>query len=254
METNILWIHGWGMSSQIWGDVSSWLPEVNHHFFSYAGCDTIDSFHVALSDKLLSAGENKQWTLVGWSLGAMLALEQWMNRFDNPKAYSIHSIIIVAGTLRFTNSNRQLGWPERVIERMRKQLQLNPQETLLQFASSMFSESDQESAEFTKLSETIAAFAQATDFTPAGLDAGLVYLRDTDLSVHWEVPYVQRPQLLWLHGADDPICPAGGMPDLNRAEVFVFPETGHIPFLTKPELFYDQVRSFLHANRPDDAQ
>jgi hypothetical protein len=185
MEQNILWIHGWGMSSRVWGDVSNLLPGLKHHFFTYAGCDTIDSFHSALLDKLLSVGDGTSWTLIGWSLGGMLAIEQWMNGFNNPVAYSIHSIIIVAGSLRFANTNRHLGWPERVIDRMRKQLHQDPQMTLQQFASSMFSESDKQGAAFVTLSDTISACAQATDFTPAGLDAGLIYLQNTDLIARW---------------------------------------------------------------------
>jgi pimeloyl-[acyl-carrier protein] methyl ester esterase len=256
MEQNILWIHGWGMSSRVWGDVSTLLPVVKHHFFTYGGCDTIDSFHSALHDKLQSVGDNTSWTLIGWSLGGMLAIEQWMNGFKNPTKYSIRSIIIVAGSLRFTNTNRHLGWPERVIERMRKQLQQDRQETLLQFASSMFSESDSHSAALITMTDTVSTCAQATDFTPAGLDAGLSYLRNTDLIARWNELHEQRTAspLLWLHGAEDSICPIAGMPLLNSAEVFVFPETGHIPFLTKPEIFYEKVRSFVYADRSHSAQ
>jgi pimeloyl-[acyl-carrier protein] methyl ester esterase len=186
----------------------------------------------------------------------MLAIEQWMNGFKNPNAYSIQSIIVVAGSLRFANADRHLGWPERLIERMRKQLQQDPQATLLQFACSMFSESDRQSAAFVTMTDTLSACAQTTDFTTAGLDAGLTYLQNTDLIARWNELQKQRTAspLLWLHGAEDSICPIAGMPLLNSAEVFVFPETGHIPFLTKPEIFYKKVRSFVYANRSHSAQ
>jgi pimeloyl-[acyl-carrier protein] methyl ester esterase len=254
MKPNIMWIHGWGMSSQIWGDVFTLLPEAKHHFYTYAGCDISDSFQAALHDKLLNAGENMSWTLIGWSLGGMLAIEQWMNGLMNPTGYTINSIIIVGTTLRFSNPNRQLGWPERVIERMRKQLQLNSQETLQQFASSMFSDPERQNESYVTMADTISACARATDFTPAGLDAGLLYLKNTDLTARWEELKVQRIPLLWLHGALDTVCPIAGMPPLNSSEAFIFPGLGHVPFLTEPEIFYEKVRSFLHADRSHNAQ
>jgi pimeloyl-[acyl-carrier protein] methyl ester esterase len=194
--------------------------------------------------------------LIGWSLGGMLAIEQWMNGFKNPDEYSIHSLIIIASSLRFANSNRLLGWPERVIERMQKQLQQDKQMTLQQFAGSMFSELDSQSTAFVTLKDTLTACAHATDFTPAGLEAGLTYLQNTDLIARWNEFQKQRTSspFLWLHGAEDSICPFAGMPHLNSAEVFVFQETGHIPFLTKPEIFYEKVRSFVYADRSHIAQ
>jgi pimeloyl-[acyl-carrier protein] methyl ester esterase len=245
----VLWIHGWGMSSQVWGNASVLLPGVKHHFFTYADCDTIESFHTALSNKLIRTGPSISWTLIGWSLGGMLAIEQWMRWQKKPAAYSLRSIIIVSGSLRFVNENRSLGWPERVMERMQKHLKQNPQETLKQFALSMFSESD-------ILTDTIRACIQETDFTSAGLEAGLTYLRNTDLKADWNELYklLTSTQLLWLHGAEDPICPFAGVPSLNPNELCVFPHAGHVPFLAAPELFYSRVRSFLHADLFHDAQ
>jgi pimeloyl-[acyl-carrier protein] methyl ester esterase len=255
MERNIMWIHGWGMSSQIWGDVSALLPGVKHHFFTYAGCDTIESFHAALNAKLNSFKEDTSWTLIGWSLGGMLALEQWMKWQKQETAYSLDAVIIIAGSLRFANANRRMGWPERVIERMQKQLKLQPVDTLHQFALSMFSESDKQTEGY-KTSD-LSVLSQATDFTYSGLDAGLSYLRRIDLTVRWDEFREQRmvrPKLLWLHGTEDSICPIEGMPLLEPEEIVIFPGAGHVPFLTEPDLFYETIRSFLDANRSYTAE
>jgi pimeloyl-[acyl-carrier protein] methyl ester esterase len=259
MKHPILWIHGWGMSKQVWGDVATLLPGLEHHFFTYAGCDTIESFHTALNDKLVSEGDKTSWTLIGWSLGGMLALEKWMNGFKHPAAYSIESIIIVGGSLRFANVNRHLGWPVRVIESMQKQLQINPQAIMQQFALSMFSNSDRAMKTYDAAAETVIACALATDFSLVGLDAGLTYLRNMDLVAKWletmnAAAASNSPKLLWLHGAEDPICMMAGMPQLDPTDFFIFAETGHVPFLTEPEVFYDKVRSFLNADHTHRAQ
>jgi pimeloyl-ACP methyl ester carboxylesterase len=251
MERNIMWIHGWGMSSRIWGDVTAFLPEVNHHFFTYSGCDTIESFHAALTAKMNTFEKNSSWTLIGWSLGGMLAIEQWMKWQKQEAAYLLDTVIIIAGSLRFANANRRLGWPERVIERMRKQLKLQPADTIQQFALSMFSKSDKQATRY-KASQ-LSVLTHETDFTCSGLDAGLSYLQSVDLIERWHEfrtrQSIDTPKLLWLHGEEDSICPVEGMPFLEPEEFVIFPGAGHVPFLIEPELFYENIRSFLDANR-----
>jgi pimeloyl-ACP methyl ester carboxylesterase len=250
MERNIMWIHGWGMSSRVWGDVSAMLPGIKHHFFTYAGCNTIESFHAAITAQLNTFTENSSWIIVGWSMGGMLALEHWMNWKKQESAYSLDAAVIIAGTLRFANLNRSLGWPERLIDRMQKQLKLQPAETLRQFAFSMFGESDKRTAGY-KAAE-LSVLSQTTDFTESGLDAGLVYLRRLDLADRWvklREQKIGKPPLLWLHGTEDAICPIEGMPLLEPQETVTFFGAGHVPFLTEPEIFYQTLRSFLDANR-----
>jgi pimeloyl-[acyl-carrier protein] methyl ester esterase len=256
MERNILWIHGWGMSSQVWEDVSALLPGMKHHYFTYAGCDTIESFHKALKHKLESVGTGASWTLIGWSLGGMLAIEHWAEWQVQESFYKLEALIIVAGSLRFENSNRSLGWPERVIERMQKQLKQAPQEILQHFAQSMFSESDKMSARYASNALTLNVISQHTDFSLLGLDAGLAYLRSTDLNKHWHElrRHKKSPRLLWIHGKEDPICLIEGMPLLELEEKAIIPAAGHVPFMTDPELFYEKIRSFLDAERSDSTE
>jgi pimeloyl-[acyl-carrier protein] methyl ester esterase len=256
MERNILWIHGWGMSSQVWDDVSALLPGVKHHYFTFAGCDIIESFHKALKLKLESAGTGENWTLIGWSLGGMLAIEQWIEWQDQETSYKLEALIIIAGSLRFENSNRSLGWPVRVIDRMQKQLKEAPQEILQHFAQSMFSESDKNSARYAVNAMTLGAISQDTDFSLSGLDAGLAYLRTTDLNERWHKLRLHKKstRLLWIHGTEDPICLIAGMPPLELEEKAILPTAGHAPFMTDPELFYEKIRSFLDADRSDSTE
>jgi pimeloyl-ACP methyl ester carboxylesterase len=249
MNRNILWIHGWGMSSRVWGDVSVLLPSFNHHYIDYNDCDTVESFLETLISQMNGAKPGESWTLIGWSFGGMLALEWLMGHSAAEVAYTLEAVVIVNGTLRFVDANRQLGWPNRVVERMQTQLLRDPKETLQQFALSMFSEADHAKAGYETIVNIVCEEAKQTDFSLSGLDAALTYLRKTDLTIRWQKyrETAHSAKLLWLHGADDPICPVGCMPPLKQEEQRIFFDVGHLPFLTESEPFYEQLRGFLHA-------
>ncbi|WP_407873326.1 alpha/beta fold hydrolase [Paenibacillus melissococcoides] len=102
--------------------------------------------------------------------------------------------------------------------------------------------------------------AAAPGFTPAGLDAGLAYLEAADLAPQWAriaaFPAAERPRLLWLHGANDRVCPRAAMerarasfgPGLRTA---VLPDAGHAPFLSHPEAWREEVSAW-HEGSTDD--
>jgi pimeloyl-[acyl-carrier protein] methyl ester esterase len=244
----ILWVHGWGMSPEIWRqDVLDRLPEYEHHFVNFEGCAVIEDLRQAVTSRLDHACGG--WSVIGWSMGAMLSLEAFLDP-QQSNIYGIEALAVVAGTLRFTDRDRHKGWPPRVVERMRKQLAVQPEDTLLQFkklmASGGSSAPDLETA----------LMLQPTDFTHQGLEAGLTYLLETDLRERWahlsnrsaaksQIP--SHPRLLWIHGGQDAICPIGAVPDEAGAQTVVFEQSGHLPFLEEKRRFYQQIRSFLYA-------
>jgi len=264
VTTTILWIHGWGTSPRVWGHdgsvvhIEQELPGYQHIYINYSNCETSADFENMVRNQLsLHQHENQlttnQYVLVGWSLGAMLTLEAVMAAninhdtshatITNSKAklpIRIMSTVIVSGTLKFTDSDRSLGWPQKIVARMRSKLVTDRQEVLQQFRSSMIT-SNEQGTDWTNHIHQLD-----TDFSSEGLEAGLTYLMETDLRASWDARSASIPNLLWIHGMIDVICPSGAVPlmtppiNMTRIEA-----AGHLPFLSHSKLFYEQLRGFL---------
>lgn len=244
---HICWLHGWGMSPSVWGDVLTLLPEAQISFIDYSECAAVDDFRHVLQAKL--TGKEGAVSLIGWSMGGMLALEEVFRGYEQ-----IESIVLIGATLRFASEDRDQGWPIRMVERMSKQVSRNPDLTLQEFAKSMLGETEKSADSECVNDIQMTDWIGETDFTLAGLEAGLSYLRETDLRASWAEWRQQedgtiRPRLLWIHGLEDPICPPGCVPQLESDERIMLERTGHAPMLTQRTLLKEHLRRFLHGNR-----
>lgn len=242
MAKQLLWIHGWGVSSSVWDDVEDMLPEYNHHFVSFAKCITVEDLHRVIMEKLISGSGD--WTLIGWSMGAMLALE---TVFDNDQRmrFNIEAIVLVSASLQFINRDRRQGWPLRVVQRMNTQLSIEREETLSRFKELMLSPSDKN-----KMYKDDLEKLKETDFSLAGLKTGLSYLMDCNLRDKWQ-QFVQQPDAprwFWIHGDEDAVCPIGCLPNAQDQRIVVIEKGGHLPFWTAKTQFFEQLRSFLDAH------
>jgi pimeloyl-[acyl-carrier protein] methyl ester esterase len=253
MKKVILWIHGWGTSPTVWGHdgktvvIEQELPEFEHEYIDFSACVLPADFVQAIRCQL-SQSDADQYILIGWSFGAMLALEAVMtaqtgsSTQDTFSISRITSVVMVSGTLKFTDSDRTQGWPYKIVARMRDKLAENQQNVLQQFRLAMIIPEQQRMEAFRYIQQ------MDTDLTPKGLEAGLTYLLDTDLRGAWEAFSLSthRPSLLWIHGSEDTICPVGAMPSWTSALAWVnMDAAAHLPFLSHSKLFYDQLRRFL---------
>lgn len=258
-----IWIHGWGMLPGVWGRPERWAPEVSHRFFSYAGCGTIGEMKRRLLALIREEAEKgERISLIGWSMGGMLALELSMDLAEGtelkeptesePKPkLELERLILIGATLRFAGADRSKAWPERIVRRMQAQLRDKPEETLRQFADSIWSESER--ARWGVGGTPPWPSNGVTDFTPTGLSAGLGYLLEADLTDRWRLLTSESgagcsgcsrlPETVWLHGTDDPICPFGALEGMR--DVVSFPGAGHALFLTERQRFEDTMRRWI---------
>lgn len=272
----ILWVHGWGVSSSIWSKLAMELPEFEHRYVSYAGCDTESELMEAVRRPLLEEPDG-EWHVIGWSMGGMLLLELltvWHEEGDArqkweigqpgnggdvvaPRPPAVRSVILTGTTLRFVDDINQAGWPDRVMRCMRRSLkQAAPEDMLRVFAERIPSAVERANAACCWLTQHVVALDH--DVTLAGLDAGLAYLQQADLERAWvrltDTP--GGPRLLWLHGADDSICPIAAQERAqmvcghrNAACFVALPHAGHAPFATQTERWLQYVREWYRANR-----
>lgn len=272
MKHTWIWLHGFGTSPAVWGEPASWMPGARHRMFSYANCDTIGQMRERLH--VMIREESEPVTLIGWSFGGMLALEtaiaQWEQSSAAPAGSklptsvpAIAQLVLVSATPRFVGTDRTKSWPDRIVRRMRSQLALDPDATLRAFAESMLAAEERTGGK-PDVAQWMARLYAATDFSPSGLDAALAYLQETDLTERWErfvagwrgrglgclsAADEYRPDVVWLHGEEDPICPIGAIADIPSQEKIIFPGAGHAPFLTSPEPFAEAIRRIVHGDR-----
>ena len=157
--------------------------------------------------------------VVAWSLGAMQTLEA-ATRME------LGSLTLVGASGQFVRQGTyRHGWPERALLRMRKRLSEDAGAVLDEFWA--------------------LALAPGEDVPPppregdaAKLDLGLAYL--ADYSMLERATKISCPVRL-LHGGHDRVCPLGAAEllaeALPSAELTVWPEAGHAPFLTQPDRF-----------------
>lgn len=180
--------------------------------------------------------------LLGWSLGAMLALA-----IAARHPHKVNRLVLVAGTASFV---ARPDWPHAM-----------PPQQLAQFSAAAeadiaallprfvgnFSRGD------ARAKAVMRAVLDLADPFPAAatLATGLAWLRDVDLRP--QLAAVHCPTLL-VHGANDPLMPLAATEMLAAAlphcRLAVLPDCAHTPFLSDSQSFLAEVRAFLACTQP----
>lgn len=215
-------IHGWATNSLVW-------PEElfsSKNSFKYNITPFSNMLDLMKTFDMVWEKQNKKLTLVGWSLGGMLALQlaaQCPNK--------IEKLVLIGSTPRFTScENYNGGIPALIVKNLARKLSRKKSETQLDFYQSMFSQK-----EITVSQKFIQDLAPI--FFDIDLDAlqnGLSYLQNTDL--RHILPSITIPTEI-IHGTEDCIC----LPEAAKymastipyAKVTYLPDAGHVPFLTR---------------------
>lgn len=244
---HILWIHGFGTSPEVWEDCAKAFPDCHHHYVSFQTCSTAEQLKSKVRDSIAmhaKEAEEKRALLhvVGWSLGGMLALDVLFDDvgMDVRLWQSVGSLTLVSASLQFTSRDRAKGWPSRIVERMQARLHTEPEETLKDFHSLLYT--DLERSLRNEPSRAIR-----NEFSVSGLEAGLSYLLNQDLTDTWEHLRHAKLPMLWMHGTADAVCPIGAVPESIASSQFVpYQDAGHVLFHTQQELFLTTLRSFVN--------
>ena len=158
--------------------------------------------------------------VVAWSLGAMQALEA-------ATTIELVSLTLIGASGQFTRRGEyRYGWPERSLLRMRERLAENPDAVLDEFWSLALAPGEE-------------ASPPPRERDVATLQRGLAFL--ADYSMLDRAPRISCPVRL-LHGGRDRVCPPAAADllaeSLPQAELTIWPEAGHAPFLTQLDRFH----------------
>jgi pimeloyl-[acyl-carrier protein] methyl ester esterase len=184
----------------------------------------------------------RQLTLVGWSLSVSLILKL-LNSYVLP----VDSLVLIDGTPCFVSrEDFPHGLPHAVVKRMIKRVGSHFTRALDEFHGLLLSAND---AKDEKKSE-IWDLLTNEQYLPERQTARdlLTSLAFEDLRN--EVAALTLPALL-MHGDQDKICPAGASHYMKEhlacAEIALFPEVGHAPFLTQAADFNKRMSAFLQS-------
>ncbi|GLI40048.1 alpha/beta fold hydrolase [Geobacter hydrogenophilus] len=243
----LVFVHGWAMSGKVWAFQKPLADRFRlitldlrgHGKSSAAPGYAFGDFAadlVALFDRL----GIERAGLVGWSLGAQVALEA-VPLLGNRVA----ALVLVAGTPKFTAAD---GWPHGLPAHEARGLGLRLKRaydaTLGDFFRQMFAEGELSHDQYQRIVREIVIPRPLPD--PEAVQACLATLAGGD---HRNLlPAIAAPTLV-IHGDRDAICPPGAgrylAEGIPGARFLSLEGTGHAPFLSRSELFNRELSRFL---------
>jgi len=227
---DFLLIPGWGATERVWDRFATGFPEVR--IFHGAWNDCVREWPQAIERSL--AGIPGTCVLMGWSLGALLALR---TALEFPER--VERLVLISGTARMPQAEGYVGTDPRVLRAMRSRLTRDAGRVLSEFAD-LCAGPDGDAAVRSEYLEM--AHTQSREALAAGLEAL------ASLDFRGRLKEISVPVLL-LHGSEDRVIPWGQaevlaslLPD---ARLEVLAGRGHaLPFTASGELV-QAVRRFL---------
>lgn len=184
----------------------------------------------------LVAANNRPVVLLGWSLGALLALEAALR---SPRLIS--ALILIGATARFCRApGYGAGMPVSLIEAMITRLAEHPAAMLEDFFRRVFLPAPVDDGELQNLR------AAALEQDAAGLGHGLRHLLITDLRA--DIARITQPTLI-LHGREDRIIPAAAASQLHQglpqSRLEIIANAGHALPLRQAGDLSERILAFL---------
>ena len=231
MTCPIVLLHGWGLSSAVWGPLQAALdPDLNVRAIDLPGHGSAPPVGPQLED--WSDAVLKQLPehciLVGWSLGAQLALH-----LAHHHPARVDRLVLISATPRFVQADDwPAAMPTTTLADFRYGFDADPAGTQRRFIALQGLGDGRRRSVLNALG---GAATPADEARRAALADGLGLLESTDLRSL--VPEIRQPVRL-LHGAGDTLMPgaaaewlADTLPD---GRLSTFTDSGHAPFLSRP--------------------
>ncbi|MFZ4858749.1 MAG: alpha/beta fold hydrolase [Desulfuromonadaceae bacterium] len=247
----VVFVHGWCMSSAVWkyqlDDLAASFriiaPDLRGHGHSngVAGSLSFTAFASDLADLLLRLNLSNV-VLVGWSMGAQIALQACAGVSER-----LAGMVLVSATPCFTaKADFRYGLAAKEASGMRLKVERNTGRALDGFHTRMFAEGEIESHAVSSEITGLLASIPPPD-TCAVLEA-LDSLARADM--RHLLSRVRVPTLI-INGSDDRICLPQASDYLkvhiSGAEQFVFQDCGHAPFLTRSQQFNAELSRFIRS-------
>ncbi|HEB92043.1 MAG TPA: pimeloyl-[acyl-carrier protein] methyl ester esterase [Gammaproteobacteria bacterium] len=242
---DLVLLHGWGMNADVWDGVVPMLAK-QHRVTGVdlpghgRHSDPESDFSLPAQAKKIAEILPPKSTLVGWSLGGVLALQVALEFPGRIKA-----LVLVASSPRFVRAD---DWPDAmnsdVLRGFANELQSDCTKTIKRFLAIQALGSEHAREELRLLRERVFAHGEPER---KALASGLDILMTADFRER--LPQLQCPTLL-LSGERDTLFPVQAAQRtqalLADATLRVVQGAGHAPFLSHPESFVHVLQEFLN--------
>ncbi len=239
----IVLIHGWAMHTGVWRKFAQQLAQhyevtcldlPGHGLSETVEPYTLDQMSAALIEVL----PKSPFCLLGWSLGATVALAM-------TKQYpqQINLLIILAGNPRFVQDESWAGMKPQLLEGFADNLAINSQLTFIRFLALQVGSSSNGKQ---ILKEIKQAIQECDPPVESVLQNGLSILKNADLRA--ELMTAQCPIKIIL-GDKDTLVPVQVGQNIKKiqtnCEINVIAGAGHVPFLSHPSEVIDIINRFI---------
>ncbi|MCF6218180.1 MAG: pimeloyl-ACP methyl ester esterase BioH [Gammaproteobacteria bacterium] len=241
----LVFLHGWGMNSDVWEDIS---PQLSQHYavtlidLPGHGRSTLTQHSYQLeqlAEELIEVIPQAA-ILVGWSLGGLIALQ-----IAHQYPEQIQAVVMVASSPRFVQaSNWPYGVDAAIFDKFARDLKDDYQATLKRFIAIQAMGSAHAKSEICTLRERILRHGNPHH---KALQGGLRLLQQSDL----------RQSLAELHcpiklilGSRDTLAPARIAGLLSQQhphlESSIIQGAAHAPFISHPGEFLVVLKEFIN--------
>ncbi|MDX5363249.1 MAG: alpha/beta fold hydrolase [Pseudazoarcus pumilus] len=242
-DTPLVLLHGWGMSPRIWNGLRICLsprivatPVLPGHYGSASPGTTLHAWSNAVLATL-----PQRCVLVGWSLGAMIALDLAARHPER-----IEQLVLFGASPKFVAAQ---DWPHGLdadtVRGFNDGFAQDAAATLRRFLALQALGEAQRRGVTHSLGRAVAT---PDEFNPAALADGLTVLAISDLRAL--TAQLRVPTLL-IHGHDDAVMPLAAAHWLENAlpaaRLEVLEGAGHAPMVSQPELCASFIEEALRG-------
>jgi pimeloyl-[acyl-carrier protein] methyl ester esterase len=241
---DLVLLHGWAMHGGMWGPwLDGLVGEARLHIVDLPGHG--HSPWVTEASDLPGLAEAvvplvpRGATILGWSLGGMVALELARRHPGH-----VQALVLVATTPKFlAGPDWEHGLEPAVLNGFAQGLEADSRRTVQNFLALQARGDERAAATLRALRDRIVSRGEPDR---RALAAGLHILSSVDL--RHELPRIALPALV-IAGAHDRLTPCAAGRELAdrlpRGTLRIIERSGHVPFLSHPDQVLAEVRTFL---------
>lgn len=233
---SLVLLHGWGVNSGVWEPLCETLEDsfrvtlVDLPGFGRNADRLPDKYTLAELAALIEPCIPDNATLLGWSLGGLLA-QQFAIDFPT----RLKRLVLVASSPKFCEQDSWRGIKAGILEQFEKQLELDFSKTLKRFLAIQALGSESARDDIKQIQHYVQNYPLPSEFA---LKQGLNLLSETDLRDQLKQIAVPTHR---LYGRLDSLVPQQAIAQIEAfhksTSMQVFPHASHAPFISHPKDF-----------------